>query len=155
MKQLDRRDFLKMAAAGSAVAAAAAALPLSGVLTWMGQDTFAFRAAAGLPKDPLPTYASLVVEGRVNLDRGTGTVTKSLYAGAPDAMSNILFPGTARTIHVTSVQRSGDTIRIVGTIDGDVKLAPREQHDVAITIDRRLGVAHADFLGSAVVLRIQ
>ena len=132
MKQLDRRDFLKMAAAGSAAAATAAALPLSGVLTWIGQDTFAFRAVAGLPKDPLPTYASLVVEGRVNLDRGTGTVTKSLYAGAPDAISNILFPGTARTIQVTGVHRSGDTIRIVGTIDGDVKLTPRERHDVAI-----------------------
>ncbi len=155
MKQLDRRNFLKMAAAGSAVAAAAAALPISGVLNWIGRDTFNFRAVAGLPKDPLPTYASLVVEGSVNLDRGTGTVTKSLYAGAPDAISDILFPGTARSIQVTSVRRSGDTVRIAGTIEGSVKLAPRENRDVSIVIDRRLGVAHADFLGSAVVLRIQ
>ena len=155
MTQVDRRNFLKMAAAGSAVAAAAAAVPLTGILSWIGRDTLTFRAVAGLPKDPLPMYASLVVEGSVDLDRGTGTVTKSLHAGAPDAMSDILFPGTARSIRVTGVQRSGDTVRIAGTIDGSVKLAPREKRDVLIVIDRRLGVAHADFLGSALMLRIQ
>ncbi len=33
MKQLDRRQFLGMAAAGSAVALASAAVPMSGILT--------------------------------------------------------------------------------------------------------------------------
>jgi len=153
VKQLDRRDLLKMAAAGTAVAAAAA--PLSGILSWIGEDRLTFRAVAGLPKDPLPVYASLVVEGTVNLDRGTGTITKSLYAGAPHAVSDILFPGTARPIRVTAVTRDGDTLRIAGTIEDGVKLGPREKRDVSIVIDRRQKVAHADFLGSAVVLQLQ
>jgi hypothetical protein len=155
MKPVDRRDFLKMAAAGSALAAAAAAVPLTGVLSWTGQDTFTFRAVAGLPKDPLPTYASLVVEGKLNLERGTGSITKSLYAGRPDAMSDILFPGTARSIRVTGVKRSGDTVRIAGTIDRGVKLGARENREVSIVIDRGQKVAHADFLGSAIVLQLQ
>ncbi len=154
MKQLDRRDFLKMAAAGSAAAVGAAALPLSGVLSWIDRDTLTFRAVAGLPKDPLPMYASLVLEGSVDLARGQGTITKNLYAGAPHAISDILFPGTTRSIRVTGVQRVGDTVRIAGTIDQGVKLGPRETRDFSMVIDRGQRVAHADFLGSPVVLQL-
>ena len=154
MKQLDRRQFLGMAAAGSAVALASA-VPLSGILTWTGAQTLKFRAVAGLPKQPLPMYASFVVEGAVNLDRGTGTVTKSLYAGAPEAMSNILFPGTARSIRVTGVQWSGETLKIAGIVDGAQKLTPREKGSVSIVIDQRQKTAQADFLGTPVVLRVQ
>lgn len=155
MKQVDRRQFLGMAAAGSAVALTAAAVPLTGVLTWTGERALKFRAVAGLPKQPLPMYASFVVEGTVNLDRGTGTVTKSLYAGAPEAMSNILFPGTARSIRVTGVQWLGDTVKIAGIVDGAEKLAPREKGTVSILIDQREKTAQADFLGTPVVLRVQ
>src|SRR5260370_42489872 len=119
MNPVDRRNFLKLAAKGSALAAAAAVLPLSGVLEWTSQGTLKFRAVTGLPRNPLPTYASFVVEGNVDLDRGTGIVTKSLYAGAPQAMSNILFPGTARTIRATTVDRSPTLVRLQGV--GDVQ----------------------------------
>jgi hypothetical protein len=155
MKQLDRRQFLGMAAAGSAVALAASAVPLSGILTWTGAQALRFRAVAGLPKQPLPMYASFVVEGTVDLDRSTGTVTKSLYAGAPEAMSGILFPGTARLIRVTGVQRSGTIVRIAGTVDTEVKLAPRENRTVSIVIDQAEKTAQADFLGTPVALRVQ
>ncbi len=155
MKQLDRRQFLGMAAAGSAVALASAAVPMSGILTWTGEQTLKFRAIAGLPKHPLPMYASFVIEGAVNLDRGTGTVTKSLYAGAPEAMSTILFPGTVRSIRVTGVQRSGDTVEIAGAVVGEPKLAPHEKGIVSIVINQTEKTAQADFLGTAVVLRVQ
>ena len=155
MKQLDRRQFLGMAAAGSAVALASAAVPMSGILTWTGEQTLKFRAIAGLPKHPLPMYASFVIEGAVNLDRGTGTVTKSLYAGAPEAMSTILFPGTARSIRVTGVQRSADMIQIAGVVVGEPKLAPREKGIVSIVINQTEKTAQADFLGTAVVLRVE
>jgi hypothetical protein len=158
VKQIDRRSFLTIAATGTAAAAAAAAAtvtPLSGILTWLGDDTLKFRAVAGLPKQPLPMYASFVVDGSVNLARGTGTVVKSLYAGAPDAMSNILFPGTARTIRVTSAKRSGEVVSIAGVVDDSQKIGPRESRTISILIDQIRKVAKADFLGSAVTLQVQ
>jgi len=155
MKQLDRRQFLGMAAAGSAVALVGAAVPMSGILTWTGAQTLKFRAVVGLPKHPLPMYASFVIDGAVNLDRSTGTVTKSLYAGAPEAMSTILFPGTVRSIRVTGVQRSGETITIAGVVDPQAKLGPREKGIVSIVINQAEKTAQADFLGTPVVLRVQ
>jgi hypothetical protein len=154
MNPVDRRNFLKLAAKGSALAAAAAVLPLSGVLQWTSQGALKFRAVTGLPRNPLPTYASFVVEGTVDLDRGTGIVTKSLYAGAPQAMSNILFPGTARTIRVTSVDRSANLVRLQGVVDVQDALTARENRKVTIVIDTSQKVAHADFLGTAVVLQV-
>jgi len=154
MQPVERRKFLKMAAAGSALAAAAA-LPLAGILEWSGANRLKFRAAVGMPHNPLPAYASFVVEGNLDLAGGTGTVRKSLYAGAPNAMSNILFPGTERIIRVNFVQHSGDTMRIAGTIDESQALGPRESRNVAITIDRRAGLARADFLGREMLLQVQ
>jgi hypothetical protein len=151
---VDRRNFLKLAAKGSALAAAAAVVPLSGVLKWTSQGTLKFRAVAGLPRNPLPTYATFVVEGTVDLDRGTGLVTKSLYAGAPQAMSTILFPGTARTIRVTTIDRSANRVRLAGVVDAGEALAARENRNVTIVIDTSQKVAHADFLGTAVVLQV-
>ncbi|HEV2012513.1 MAG TPA: twin-arginine translocation signal domain-containing protein [Candidatus Dormibacteraeota bacterium] len=155
MNPVDRRNFLKMAAKGSAVVAAASVLPFSGVLEWTRQGALKFRAVAGLPKNPLPTYASFVVEGNVDLDRGIGTVTKSLYAGAPAAMSTILFPGTARTIRITTVERSAGRVRLAGVVEGGEALKGRETRNVAIVIDTSRKLAHADFLGTPVVLQVQ
>jgi hypothetical protein len=151
---VDRRNFLKLAAKGSALAAAAAVVPLSGVLRWTGQGALKFRAVAGLPRNPLPTYATFVVEGTVDLDRATGLITKSLYAGAPQAMSNILFPGTARTIRITTVDRSANQLRLAGVVDPSEELTARENRNVTIVIDTGQKVAHADFLGTAVVLQV-
>src|SRR5437879_8333693 len=81
---LDRRHFIRLAAGGAAAVATASALPLSGILKWIGVGELRFRAVAGLPRHPLPTYASLVVEGTVDLDRGTGSIVKKLYAGSPE-----------------------------------------------------------------------
>jgi len=151
---VDRRNFLKLAAKGSALAAAATVMPLSGVLKWTSQGALKFRAVAGLPRNPLPTYATFVVEGSVDLDRGTGLITKSLYAGAPPAMSNILFPGTARTIRIASVRRSGNQVRLAGAVEAGEALTARENRNVTIVIDTSQKVAHADFLGTAVVLKV-
>jgi hypothetical protein len=152
---LDRRHFIRLAAGGAAAVATASALPLSGILKWIGVGELRFRAVAGLPRHPLPTYASFVVEGTVDLDRGTGSIVKKLYAGSPESMSTILFPGTARTISVTGVEESGGTIRIAGMVDGIEGLAPREKRTVAITIDRAGKTAQADFMGTPVALRLE
>src|SRR5260370_12595576 len=100
----------------------------------LSQAALKFRAVAGLPRNPLPTYATFVIEGTVDLDRGTGIVTKSLYAGAPQAMSNILFPGTARTIRVTTVDRSANHVRLGAVVDAGAALTAPETRNVPIVL---------------------
>ncbi len=153
MNQVDRRNFLKLAGAGTAVAAAAL-LPGTGLLSWVTGDVLKFRAVTGLPKKPLPAYASLVIEGNVDLDARTGLITQSLIAGAPGATSNIAFPGTARSIQVTNVRRSRDTVEITGVADSAEILAKGESREVTILINRSLGTATATFFGHEVVLAV-
>jgi hypothetical protein len=154
MKTLDRRDFLKMAGAGTVAVAAGVAMPVAGFFTWSKEDVLRFRAVAGMPKAPLPTYASYVVEGQVNLTARTGQLAKSVHAGAPDAMSGVVFPGTARSIRVTDVQQSGDSVLINGEIVERSQLLKGESPSFRIQVDRSTGVAQADFLGSSVVMRL-
>src|SRR5205085_1807201 len=73
MNKLNRRKFLTLAGVGSAAAAAGAALPGANLLTGGEKaKTFTFRAVVGLPKKPLPAYASYVIEGHVDLAAGSG-----------------------------------------------------------------------------------
>jgi len=153
MKHLDRRNFLKLAGAGTAVAAAAL-LPGTGLLTWVTGDILKFRAVAGLPKKPLPAYASLVIEGKVDLGARTGWVTQSLLAGAPGATSNIAFPGTTRAIQVTNVRRSHDTVEITGVVEAAETLAKNQSRDVTILIDQAQRTARAGFFGHELVLTV-
>jgi hypothetical protein len=153
MKTMDRRDFLKMAGAGAAVVAGAA-MPVAGFFAWSGKDILRFRAVAGMPKAPLPTYATYVIEGTVDLRAGNGQLAKSLYAGAPDAMSGVVFPGTARTISVTAVQRTAGSVVINGEITDSTSLMRGESPTFRIEIDQLAGLAQADFLGSNVVMRL-
>ena len=74
MKQMDRKGFVKLAGAGSA-AAAAAGVPFVGGLLHHERGTLRFRASGGLPTSPLPSYATHVVEGTVDLEAQSGTVT--------------------------------------------------------------------------------
>src|SRR5437764_15462199 len=101
MDALDRRSFLKVAGAGSASAAGLAALPL---MAHLGAQPggFTFRGVAGLPEAPLPSYATHVVEGRVDVKNGSGLVTSRVLAGHPEATSLVGLPGLARMIRVTS-----------------------------------------------------
>jgi hypothetical protein len=154
MKTIDRRDFLKMAGAGSVVVAAGVAMPVAGFFTWSKKDVLRFRAVAGMPKAPLPTYASYVVEGQVDLTARTGQLAKSVHAGAPDAMSGVVFPGTSRSVRVTDVQESGGGVVISGEIVERSQLLQGESPTFRIQIDRSAGVAQADFLGSPVVMRL-
>jgi hypothetical protein len=154
MKTIDRRDFLKMAGAGTVVVAAGVAVPVAGFFTWSKKDVLRFRAVAGMPKAPLPTYASYVVEGQVNLTTRTGQLAKSVHAGAPDAISGVVFPGTARSIRVTDVKQTGDGVLISGEIVERSQLLKGESPSFKIQINRSTGVAQADFLGSGVVMRL-
>lgn len=154
MKKIDRRDFLKMAGAGSVAVAAGAAVPVAGYFGWTKRGTLRFRAVTGMPKAPLPAYASYVIEGQVDLRARTGLLAKSIHAGAPDAMSGVVFPGTARSMRVTDVKESGTIVMISGEIIERSGLLKGERPNFNIEIDRSIGVAHADFLGHKVVMRL-
>jgi hypothetical protein len=154
MKTIDRRDFLKMAGAGAAVVAAGVAIPAGGFFAWTQKDVLRFRAVTGMPKAPLPAYASYVIEGQVDLNARSGQLAKSIHAGAPNAMSGVVFPGTARSLRVTHVQQSGNTVLIVGEIADRRNLLQGESSVLKISVDRAGGVGHADFLGTPVTMRL-
>ena len=154
MKTMDRRDFLKIAGAGSVVVAAGVAMPVAGFFGWTGKDVLRFRAVSGMPKAPLPTYASYVIEGQVNLRARTGQLAKSVHAGAPNAMSGVVFPGTARSIRVTDVKQSGNEVLITGELTERSSLLKGESPLFTIRIDRSTGLAQADFLGTNVVMKL-
>jgi hypothetical protein len=147
MDKMNRQGFIKVAGAGS-VAAAAAGLPLAGKLGAKAAPTaVSFRAAAGLPKSPLPGYATQLVEGTVDLAAGTGTVTTRVVAGHPEDTGTVGLPGLSRIIRVTAV--SGDAKRYVltGHIDDRSQLARGESAKVTIVVDHRREIVHAPFLG--------
>jgi hypothetical protein len=156
MKTLDRRDFLKMAGVGAAAAAVAAgaAVPVAGYFGCTGRNILRFRAVTGMPKAPLPTYASYVIEGQVDIRARTGTLAKSLYAGAQDAMSGVVFPGTARSIRVTNIWQSGAQLKITGELADQAKLLKGESSAFSMLVDRSTGIAQADFLGNPVTMQL-
>ena len=153
MEKLNRRKFLKVAGASSAVAAGAA-LPSSGLLgsSATSNGTVTFRAVAGMPQKPLPNYASYVIEGHVNLDSKTGVVTKSVFAGAPETMSTVALPGMSRIARVADVVEESGLLRITGVVDDRSQLRRGESNTFIILIDRSLGTVKAEFFGNNLTL---
>jgi hypothetical protein len=154
--KIERRKFLKVAGAGVAGAAAVSAMgPLANLVVSIGKDGWLrFRAVTGLPSQPLPAYASYVLEGQVDLAAKSGTVTRTLYAGAPDAMSAIAFPGLTRTVRVTSLEQADGTIRIKGSVDDRSQLLKGETATVQIRVNRAQRKAWAQFFGTAVTMEL-
>ncbi len=145
MKELDRKDFLKTAGAGAAVAAGTG-LPLAKYLT-NRSGHLTFRAAAGLPRAPLPSYATQIVEGQIDLARGTGLVTSRVLAGHPDDTSLVGLPGLTRTIRITDVDADREQVRLRGLVEDRSQLRRGESHRVEIVVDRKSSLVKAPFLG--------
>jgi len=155
MVKLNRRKFLKVAGASSAVAAGAT-LPTAGLLASSAatHGTVTFRAVAGMPREPLPNYASYVIAGHVNLDSKTGVITTSVFAGAPETMSTIALPGMSRIARVTDVVVEGSVLRITGVVDDRSQLRRGESNTFIVWLDRSLGTVKAEFFGDSVTLRL-
>jgi len=159
MNSMDRRNFLKIAATGAAAAAAAAvpmavAVPMAARFSAGAAGRLSFRATTGLPPKPLPAYATQVVEGNINLARGTGLVTTQVFAGHTEGVSDIALPGMSRTIRITSVAQEGVSVRLAGVIDDRSQLTQGENAQVEILIDRALGVVKAPLAGRQVTLKL-
>lgn len=156
MDKLNRRKFLKVAGASTAVAAGVA-VPSAGLLAGNStkSGTVTFRAVAGLPARPLPSYASYVLEGHVDLASGSGVMTKTVFAGSPETMSTIALPGMSRIARITRVEDLGGSLRITGTVDDRSQLQRGESPEFSAFIDRASGMVRAEFFGREVSLLLE
>jgi len=102
-----------------------------------------------------PGLRLYVLDGSVDLRAKTGTVTGTLYAGTPEALTPITLPRTARTVRVTDVVQSNGALRIAGVIDDSSQLSRGESPLVEITVDRSKGIAQAQFFGTDVSMRLE
>lgn len=152
MDSFSRRRFLALAGAGIVVVAGGAALAVR-QLTGNGQgSTLNFQAVTGLPAKPLPSYASYVIGGQVNTHDGTGTITKAVYAGAPDETTTIAL--LTRTVQVKSVQQQGSAWHITGVVS-DQALSAGEETTFDILLDPSHKSAQSTFFGSPIQLVLQ
>ena len=172
MDPVDRRKFLKFVGMGSGIAVAGA-VASGGILSLLGKaggggavmagsmaksqgpDALSFRAVAGMPSAPLPAYASYVLEGSVNSMTRTGVLSRTVFAGAPGAISDIALPGLSQTIRVTDVRPARDGLRIQGHIADRSQVRPGESQTVEVLVDRVRGIVRAPFSGSTVTLSLQ
>jgi hypothetical protein len=155
LQEISRRKFLKVVGSGS-IALAGASLVFGGadLLGKKTGDALAFKAITGLPSVPLPSYASYVVEGGVNLATRTGVITATVFAGHPEEVSNLALPGLTRTLRVTGVEVMGPVVRVTGKVTDPSTLLPGEKHTVDLRIDREAGTLRTEFLGKEVVLTL-
>ena len=153
MQQVNRRHLFKLAGIGTAMAAAIG-VPTVVRLRNDRQDQFQFRATLGLPEAPLPSYATYVIEGTVDLVAGTGLVASRVLAGSPDAQSNIGLPGLGRIMAITRVEERGSQLVFRGLVQDRSQLQPGESPDVELVVDRASGTIRAPFGRESVVLRL-
>jgi len=152
--QTNRRSLLKLAGAGTVVAAGVA-IPTTLSRSAADQpDVFRFRAVLGLPELPLPSYATYIIEGTLDLAKGTGLVANRMVAGHSEASSSIGLPGFGRIITVTGVEQRGGQLNIRGVIEDRSQLQPGESHQVELMVDRDRGIVEAPLGSKRVVLTL-
>ena len=160
MEKINRRKFLTLVGVGSGAVAGGAMLSGAGLGLLGGPSgdksggTFSFRAVSGLPGGALPSYASYVVQGNVNVAARSGVVARAVYAGYPGAMSTIALPGLSQVVRVTDVREAEGAVDITGVIDDRSQLRPGEDAVVQVRVDRSRGAAWTRFLGQPVELRL-
>ena len=155
MAKMNRRTFLTLVGAGSGAVAAGVALSGTGLFGPSGGNGFSFRAVAGLPRGALPSYASYVVEGNVDLAARSGVVARTVYAGYPGAMTTTALPRLTQVVRVTDVRESAGYVDITGVVDDRSQLSPGEDPVMQLRVDRSRGVAWTRFHGQQVELRLQ
>lgn len=149
MTRIERRGFLKLAGTGSAGMAAAVAVPGIAQAEPEGDQTLRFSAAIGLPRPPLNSHATHVVEGTVNMAKGTGRVTTRVLAGHLGTIGMAL-PGLGREIRITGAGGDGSLVRLQGLIEEGSDLQPGERPRVEIVVDRKRGIVKAPFVGRTI-----
>ncbi len=144
MNTFSRRRFLVLIGAGVVVVAGGAALTVR-QLTGNGQGSkLNFQAITRLPAKPLPSYASYVIGGEVNLNNSTGTITKDVFAGPPEEMTSIAL--LTRAVRVTGVQQQGSVWHITGVVNTQTQIQEGEDTAFDIRLDPSRNLAQSTFL---------
>ncbi|HEX9132898.1 MAG TPA: hypothetical protein VF844_11460 [Ktedonobacteraceae bacterium] len=154
MNTLSRRRFLAFTGVGVVALAAGGVALVARQLTGSGQgSTLSFQAVAGLPGKPLLSYASYVINGKVNVSNGTGMITKYVYAGPPESMTNISL--LTLVVRVNGVRQEGSAWHITGVADNPAQLQRGEETTFELLLDGSSGVARSMFYGSPIQLKLQ
>ncbi|TMK94503.1 MAG: twin-arginine translocation signal domain-containing protein [Actinobacteria bacterium] len=148
MSEFTRRHFLKLAGAGGAVVAGSGLGVFKLIKSDRSGETFTFRAVAGLPKQPMPAYATYVLDGSVDLQTGKGVVSRTLYAGAPEAMSAVTFGELTGSLRVTSIDGTLPRLSLRTVLEGSSR--PGESRSATILVDQQRGEVRAPFFGNQV-----
>jgi hypothetical protein len=154
MDNMNRRRLFKLAGVGSAVAVTAALPVVGNAVRTSEPDLFGVHATLGLPQAPLPSFATYVLEGTLDLARGAGLLTSRVVAGHPDDPSEIGLPGLTRIIKVTRVDVNGPLLTVNGVIEDRSRLMAGESPQVELSIDRARGTVLAPFGERVVTLNL-
>ena len=153
MNSFSRRQFLVFMGAGVVVLAGGAALTVRQLTANAQGNTLKFKAISGLPAKPMPGYASYVIDGQVNLNNNTGAITKNVFAGPPEEITNISL--LTRNVRVTGVQQQGSKWHITGVVSNQSQVQAGEETTFNILLDPTRNVAQSTFLGSPIQLTLQ
>ena len=151
MRTMNRRNFLALAGAGSVAAATSVG---ADILSPRTAGAYNFRAVAALPTDRrFPEWGSYVVEGYVNPATRSGSISRVVYAGAPDAMSRIALH--SHLARVVAVRRQGSLLHVKAMVDDRSRLMRGESPRVHMTIDTRRHRLWTEFYSSRVTLTLE
>jgi len=153
MRTLNRRSLLKTAGVAG-VAGAATALPFGA--RWIGgsKDVIAIHAVTGVPAAPLPAYASYVLEGHIDPAKKTGSLTRTVFAGAPAALSDVALPGLTRTMRVVDVREDPTAVYVKAVVADRSQLRAGESDKLDLEIDRASGTVRVLSGASAIKLAL-
>jgi hypothetical protein len=154
MPSMDRRQFLGVAAAGSAAGLAAAAAAPAAASAAQRPGILHFRAETGLPARPWPAYATAIAEGSVDLGSGAGFVATRVLAGPPGSRADIGLPGTARLVRITKAATAGSTLRLQGVVEDRSTLAKGESARKSFVLDQENKQLRAVVAGTEMFLTV-
>src|SRR5690348_8469732 len=141
MSDLNRRRFLVLTGAGVVAVAGGGIAFIASHLSGSQKSALSFQAATGLPAKPLLSYASYVMAGNVNVGNQSGTITLDVYAGPPEAVTNIsLF---SRVVRVTAVRQEGQVWHVSGVVDNPAQRQKGEDASVDVRLDASSGFVQA------------
>ena len=152
MNSLSRRQFLLLLGAGAVMVGGGAALTVRQLAANAQGNALKFKAITALPAKPMPGYASYVIDGQVNLNNNTGTITKNVFAGPPEEITSIAL--LTRNVRVTGVQEQGSKWLITGVIKDQRQLQPGEEPTFSILLDPAQNVARSTFFESPIQLTL-
>ncbi|HEX5418353.1 MAG TPA: hypothetical protein VFZ25_22070 [Chloroflexota bacterium] len=154
MQSLNRRTLLTLASGTAAVVTGASIGLVTRGPAKEASEHYTFRAVAGLPVQPLPSYASLILEGNLDLAQRKGTIRQEVRAGGPQAPSTIALPGMSRLIQVEDVRESGGLFQIRGRITDPITGIPEPSQEISIQVDRARGEVRTQFVSAPVVMQL-